>query len=93
MAPRSRTKPSASGQRAPVEEEIDISNVSDTSEGEDNDTPGPAKARATPADAPRDEMTLVNSIILPVAKSNRAVDIDLLFERGKGLESVCKYCK
>jgi hypothetical protein len=26
-------------------------------------------------------------------KSNRALDIDLLFDRGKGKPSVCKYCR
>jgi hypothetical protein len=81
-------------QRAPVpveEENIDLENVSDTSEDEDEDTPpAPARARVTPAD---DEMTRVAPIVKPVVKSNRALDIDLLFDRGRGKPSVCKYCK
>jgi hypothetical protein len=103
MAPRPRSKPSASKQRAPVlpaaveEENIDIDNVSDASEDEDEDIPpAPAKARATPAggaNAPGDEMTLVAPIIKPVVKSNRALDVDLIFNRGKGEPSACKFCK
>jgi hypothetical protein len=117
MAPRPRSKPSASDQPAPVrpapvqrapvqravlpapveEENIDLDNVSEASEDEDEDAPpAPAKARATPAgraNAPGDETTRVAPIIKPVVKSNRALDIDLFFDRGKGLPSVCKYCK
>ena len=128
MAPRSRSKPSATAQpaaaqpapvqRAPVqhapvqptpvlpapvqEEYIDIDNVSNASEDEDEDAPAkvsakvPAKARATPAsgaNVPGDETTQVAPIIKPVVKSNRALDIDLLFVREKGKPSVCKYCK
>ena len=136
MAPRSRSKPSATAQpaaaqpapvqRAPVqhapvqhapvqppvlpapvqEEYIDIDNVSNASEDEDEDededAPAkvsakvPAKARATPAsgaNVPGDETTKVAPIIKPVVKSNRALDIDLLFVREKGKPSVCKYCK
>ena len=83
-------------QRAPVEEEdINLDDVSDTSD-EDEDAPrAPAKARATAAggaNAPG-EMTRVAPIIKPAVKSNRALDIDLLFDRGKGKPSVCRYCK
>jgi hypothetical protein len=99
MPPRPRPKPSASNQRAPIlpapveEENIDI-NVSDTSEVDNEDTPAPGKARATPANAPGDEATRVNPIVKPIVKSsNRALDIDLFFDRGKGKQSVCKYCK
>ena len=105
MAPRSRSKASAPVQPAPVqpapvqppveEEDINLDNVSGTSD-EDEDAPlAPAKARATPAggaNAPG-EATRVAPIIKPVAKSNRALDIDLLFDRGKGKPSVCRYCK
>lgn len=82
---------------APLEEEnIDL-NVSSTSEDEDEDAPpAPAKARVTPAsgaNAPGDEVTRVAPIIKPVVKSNRALDIDLIFDRGKGKPSVCKYCR
>ena len=87
-------------QRAPPEEEyVDIDNI-DTSSSQDEDTPapvpGPAKARATrPGDGNRldVETTRVAPIVKPVVKSNRALDIDLLFDRGKGKPSVCKYCK
>jgi|HubBroStandDraft_2_1064218.scaffolds.fasta_scaffold305115_2 hypothetical protein len=92
---------------APVEGEyIDIDNISEASDDEDEDAPAkaptkapakaPTKARATPAsgaNAPSDETTQVAPIIKPVVKSNRALDIDLLFVRGKGKPSVCKYCK
>jgi hypothetical protein len=94
MAPRNRLKPSASeqpapAQRAPIrrapgeEENINIDNVSDTSEDKDEETPP----------APRNKTTHVAPIIQPVVKSNRALDIDLLFDRGKGKQSVCRYCK
>jgi len=87
-------------QRAPPEEEyIDLDDV-DTSSSEDEDTPapvpGPAKARATRPGGGNtlDEgTTCVAPIVKPVVKSNRALDIDLLFDRGKGKPSVCKYCK
>ena len=83
---------------APVEEEnINLDNVSSASEDEDEDAPpAPAEARVTPArgaNAPGDEATRVAPIIKPVVKSHRALDIDLLFDRGKGKPSVCKYCK
>ena len=87
-------------QRAPPEEEyVDLDDV-DTSSSEDEDTPapapGPAKARATRPGGGNtlDEgTTRVAPIVKPVVKSNRALDIDLLFDRGKGKPSVCKYCK
>ena len=90
MAPRSRTKPSA-----PVEEDIDLE-VSDTSEDDGIPNPAPPKTRATrdrAANAPGDETTHVAPIIKPVVKSNRALDVDLIFDRGKGEPSVCKFCK
>ena len=81
---------------APADEEtIDLDDVSDTSEEEDA-PPTPANARAAPTagiNAPVDETTLVAPIIKAVMKSNRALDIDLLFDRGKGKPSVCKYCR
>ena len=102
MAPRSRSKAQpapvqpAPVQPAPViEENIDIE-VSSTSEDEDDDTPAPANARTAPATSTPgdDETTCVAPIIIKrTVKSNRALDIDLLFDRGKGKPSVCKYCK
>jgi hypothetical protein len=81
------TAPAVPVQRAPIEEEnIDLEEVSETSEDED----APARARVIPDD---DETTRVAPIVKPVVKSNRALDIDLLFDRGKGKPSVCKYCK
>ena len=87
----------APAQPAPVEEEtIDLDEVSDTSEEEDT-PPAHANTRTAPAagaNAPGDETTHVAPIIIkPAAKSNRALDIDLLFDRGKGKPSVCKYCR
>jgi hypothetical protein len=89
------------------EETFDFDNVSNLSEDQDKDTPAPArssaapvKSQAVPAKAPArglnvlgDEMTHVAPIIKPVVKSNRALDIDLIFNRGKGKPSECKYCK
>lgn len=108
MAPRSRSKFSAPvqraptqraptqrtpTQRAPVEEEfINIDDVTGGSEDEAEDTLAPVKARAAPAE-PDDEVTYVAPIVKPPVKSHKALDIDLLFERGKGKPSVCKYCK
>jgi hypothetical protein len=83
----------ATGQRAPVqpqEEDIDL-DVSDTSEEEE--IAPTAQAMAPAISALDDLMTHVAPIVKPVVKSNRALDIDLLFERGKGKPSVCKYCK
>ena len=83
-------------QPAPVDEEdIDLDDVSETSDEEDT-PPAPAKAKAAPtpgANIPGDATTHVAPIIKPVVKSNRALDIDLFFDRGKGKQSVCKYCK
>src|ERR1700678_691956 len=86
--------------RAPPEEEyINIHDI-DTASSEDENTPAPvpapAKARATRAGGSNtlDEVTTrVAPIVKPVVKSNRALDIDLLFDRGKGKPSVCKYCQ
>ena len=99
MAPRSQSKarpapvrpapvvqPTPVVQPAPVDEEdIDLDDVSETSDEED--TP-PAPANIIP-----DATTHVAPITKQVVKSNRALDIELLFERGKGKPSVCKYCK
>ena len=97
MAPHSQSKPSASKQHAPPvkEENINLDNVSEGSEDEDNSPPAP-KARATGAggaNPPSDETAHVAPIIQTVVKSNRALDINLLFDCGKGRQSVCKYCK
>lgn len=106
MAPRSRSKAQpaavqpapvqpASVQRAPVrpapvdDETLDLDDVSDTSDEEDA-PPVPANARAA---GTSDETTRVAPIIKPTVKSNRALDIDLFFDRGKGKPSVCKHCK
>src|ERR1700678_939228 len=86
--------------RAPPEEEyINIHDI-DTASSEDENTPAPvpapAKARATRPGGSNtlDEVTArVAPIVKPVVKSNRALDIDLLFDRGKGKPSVCKYCQ
>src|SRR5580692_7366150 len=76
--------------RAPPEEEyINIHDI-DTASSEDENTPvpvpAPAKAQATHPGGSNtlDEVTTrVAPIIKPVIKSNRALDIDLLFDRGK----------
>ena len=87
MPPRSQSKVQSS---TTVEEEtIDI-DVSETSEDEDT-PPAPAKAQVVPTDG--DETTRVAPIIKPVVKSNRALDIDLLFDRRKSKPSVCKCCR
>src|ERR1700678_4742308 len=86
--------------RAPPEEEyINIHDI-DTASSEDENTPAPvpvpANARATRPGGSNtlDEvMTRVAPIVKPVVKSNRALDIDLLFDCGKGKPSVCKYCQ
>jgi hypothetical protein len=89
------------------EEMFDFDNVSNPSEDQDKDTPAPAKSRAAPVksqaipakaparglNVPGDEMTCVAPIIKQVVKSNRALDIDLIFNHGKGKPSKCKYCK
>src|SRR5271168_4081911 len=77
--------------RAPPEEEyINIHDI-DTASSEDENTPAPvpapAKARATRPGGSNtlDEVTTrVAPIVKPVVKSNRALDIDLLFDHGKG---------
>jgi hypothetical protein len=95
MAPRSQSKAQpASVQPAPVEEETfnfdEVSNISE----EDDIPPAPAKAKTTAANAPGNETTCVAPIVVKSAvKSNRALDINFLFDCGKGKLSVCKYCK
>jgi hypothetical protein len=100
MAPRPRSKAQPAPlqpalqpallQPAPVEgEAFNFDDVSDTSEEE---PPAPAKGRAA-ANILDDETTRVAPIIKSSVKSNRALDIDLLFNRGKGKHSVCKICK
>jgi hypothetical protein len=96
MAPRSsRPKhPAPAPAPAAAEEEIDINNVSEgSSEDEGTPNPAPTKGQASGANAPGDLTTRVNPIIRPVVKSNRALDVDLLFQREKGKQSVCKVCK
>lgn len=88
MGPRPRSKPSASNRPAtrpaPVEEEIiDINNV--TSGDEDEDAGG--------ANTPGKVATRVAPVTIPVIKSHKAVDVDLIFDRKKGENSVCKYCR
>jgi hypothetical protein len=95
MAPCSRSKAQpAPVQPAPVKEEtINFDEVSDISE-EDDILPAPAKARTAAVNAPGDETTCVAPIVVKSAvKSNKALDIDLLFDCGKGKPSVCSYCK
>jgi hypothetical protein len=95
MAPRSQSKAQpAPVQPAPVKEEtFNFDKVSNISE-EDDIPPEPAKARTTAANVPGDETTCVAPIVVKLAvKSNRALDINLLFDCGKGKPSVCKYCK
>jgi hypothetical protein len=96
MPPRSRTKAKpAPVPPTPVNEEL-FENISDSSDDEDDTPLAPANAKAAPstgANAPGDERTIVAPIIKPAVKSNRALDIDLLFDRGKGKPSVCKYCR
>ena len=100
MAPRARSKAAVQAAPAPVRpapgpvrpapEAIDIENVSDTSEDEEIPAANAKTARANPGD----ETTRVAPIIpKPAVKSNRALDIDLLFDRGKNKPSVCRYCK
>jgi hypothetical protein len=91
MAPRVKpapaNKPSAPARKpsAPVEEEnFNLDNVSDSTQDEENPKPAPTKIPET---------TRVTPIIKPAVKSNRALDIDLIFHRAKGEQSVCKYCK
>jgi hypothetical protein len=88
-------------------ETFDFDNVSNLSEDRDKDTPAPTKSRAAPVksqaipakaparglNVPGNEMTCVTPIIKPVVKSNRALDIDLIFNRRKDKPSKCKYCK
>ena len=75
-------------QRAPVQPALEEENIDlDVSETSEEEVMAPAVS------ALDDLTTHVAPIIKPVVKSNRALDIDLLFERGKGKPSVCKYCK
>jgi hypothetical protein len=90
---QSRAQP-APVQPAPVKEEtFNFDEVSDISK-EDDIPPAPAKARTAAANAPGNETTCVAPIVIKLAvKSNRALDINLLFDHRKGKLSVCKYCK
>ena len=95
MAPRSRLKAQpAPIQPAPIEEEfIGLDTVSDSSDEEDT-LPAPAKGKTAAANTLDNKTTRVAPIVIKSAvKSNRAIDIDLLFDRGKGKQSVCKVCK
>jgi hypothetical protein len=94
MAPPRSSRSKTSAPSAPVEEETFNLDVSDSS-GDDS-VPNPAakaKNQVTPGANIGNETTRVAPITKPVVKSNRALDIDLLFNRGKGTPSVCKYCK
>ena len=97
MASRSsRSKPLAPANKPPppVEEEFDLNNVSDSSEDEDTLNPVPTKAAIRAgANVLDNERTHVAPIIKPVVKSNRAINVNLLFDCAKGQPSVCKYCK
>jgi hypothetical protein len=90
------------------EETFDFNNISDPLKDKDEDAPVPAKSQAVcppklqavPAkacargsNALGDETICVVPIIRLVVKSNRALDIDLIFNCGKGKPSECKYCK
>ena len=86
MPPHSQSKVQSS--TTVKEETIDI-DVSETSEDKDT-PPAPANAQVVPTDS---NETHIAPIIKPVVKSNRALDIDLLFDCGKGKPSVCKYCR
>jgi hypothetical protein len=54
---------------------------------------GRAPRRAAPVPGPETEMTVVNPIAKQAARSNRALDVDLIFQRGKPNPSICKYCR
>lgn len=98
MAPCSRSKPAnqpAPAQPAPIEEVINL-DILDPSDDEDKDTlPVPTKAWTTSAGggAQGDETTHVAPIIKLAVKSNRALDIDLVFTCNKNQPLVCKFCK
>ena len=78
----------------PVKEEFNLDNVSDSSEDEDSPNPVPAKpAIRAGANALDNERTCIAPIIKPVVKSNKAINVDLLYDCAKGQPSVCKYCK
>ena len=78
-------------------EEFDLEYVSSSSDDEDNTgNAAPTRTQATRAGgaiAPDNQTTYVAPIVKPVVKSNRALDVDLIFCRVKGQPSVCKYCK
>jgi hypothetical protein len=96
MAPHSKSKCVPVEKPPVVEEEIEIGYVSDSTQDEETPNPAPAKTQATRVDganAPGNKTTRVTPVIKPVVKSNRALDIDLIFNRRKGEPSVCKYCK
>jgi hypothetical protein len=79
-----------SSKSKPVEEEFFNLDVSGSSGDDDIPNPAPAKAKTQviPSANAGDETTRVAPIIKPIVKSNRALDIDLLFNRGKGTPSV-----
>jgi len=55
--------------------------------------PHAATAAATVEMTTPEETTVVASIMKPVLRSNRAPDIDLIFDRARGKKSVCRYCR
>jgi hypothetical protein len=81
-------------QPAPVKEgTFNFDKVSNIFE-EDDIPAAPAKVRTAAANVPGDKTTHVApTVVKSAVKSNRAFNIDLLFDSEKGKPSVCKYCK
>ncbi|KAF8805311.1 hypothetical protein BYT27DRAFT_7013659, partial [Phlegmacium glaucopus] len=50
-------------------------------------------AASAPGPETETETTAVNPVIKPAARSNRALDVDLIFQRGRPNPSICKYCR
>jgi hypothetical protein len=79
-APAPVNKPLA---RAPDEgEEFDFGNVSSSDDEDNTGNPAPTRTQATRAGgaiAPGNQTTYVAPITKPVVKSNRALNVDLIF--------------
>ena len=73
--------------RPTSQESFDFDNISSS----DDEGPAPPPA-AAPAPGPVPER-VINPVVKPDGKSNRALDVDLLFERGTPTGSICKYCR
>jgi hypothetical protein len=73
------------------QEDFDFSNITTS----DEETAPAKKNRAPPPPvaAPGPATTVVNPVVKPPGRSNRAQDIDLFFDRGKGKKSICKHCR